>query len=87
MLCLRMNQRVNMFLQPSKTMASSTWSTKTISRVGVLLLGSLFHLAGAQQFSEFNIMSYDFLGLSKACTDVLNTRVSCDIALARSTNL
>ena len=82
----RMDQPVNMFQQPSKT-ASSTWFTKTISRVGVLLLGSLFQLAGAQQFSDFNTLSYDFLGLSKACTDVLNTRVSCDFALARSTNL
>ena len=81
-----MDQPVNMFRQPSET-TSSTWSTKTISRVGVLLLGSLFQLAGAQQFSDFITISHDVRGLSKACTDVLNTKVSCDLALARSTNL
>ncbi|KAK0746765.1 hypothetical protein B0T18DRAFT_447216 [Schizothecium vesticola] len=85
----RIDQPINMFLfqQPSKT-ASSTCSTKTISRVGVLLLGSLFQLAGAQQFSDLQIFTipYDVRGLSNACTDVLNTRVSCDLDLARSTN-
>lgn len=60
---------------------------KTISSVVVLLLGSLFRLAGAQQFSDIYTTPYDVHGLSKACTDVMNTRVSCDIALALSTRL
>jgi hypothetical protein len=83
-----MDQPVTMLLsQQSSRTASSTWSTKTISRIGVLLLGSLFQLAGAQQFSDFITVPYDVRGLSKVCADVLNTRISCDLALARATNL
>ena len=80
-----MCQSIDMFQQPSTT--ASTKPMKTISSVGVLLLGFLFHLAGAQQFSDLYTTPYEVLGLSKACTDVLNTRVSCDIALALSTRL
>ncbi|KAK4221944.1 hypothetical protein QBC38DRAFT_460911 [Podospora fimiseda] len=42
-------------------------------------------LVTGQQFESFR-QPYEQLGLSKACTDVLNTLVSCDISLAFSTS-
>lgn len=64
-----MGQSVDMFQQPTTT--ASTKSMKTISSVVVLLLGSLFRLAGAQQFSDIYTTPYDVHGLSKAYTDVV----------------
>ncbi|KAK3347125.1 hypothetical protein B0T25DRAFT_634368 [Lasiosphaeria hispida] len=57
---------------------------KTAVGSAFLLLPWALQLANAQQFDNFKT-PYEQLGLSKACTDVLNTTVSCDSALASVT--
>ncbi|KAK1750485.1 hypothetical protein QBC47DRAFT_418232 [Echria macrotheca] len=55
-------------------------------RSSLLLLAWTSQFSVAQQFDGFPI-SYDFLGLGKACFDVINTTVACSSTLANAIHL
>ncbi|KAK3997776.1 hypothetical protein QBC44DRAFT_391930 [Cladorrhinum sp. PSN332] len=57
---------------------------KTV-RSALLLSTWAWHLVKTQQFDSYQV-PYEQLGLSKACTDVLDTTISCDRSLAFATN-